>query len=259
MKRVHPAGCTFFWEGTRLRAKMEKLVVLQTVDMKIQKMERVKGEIPLRIASLEEGLKKEEDKVAAIRTEVERLQKERRQKEKDLEEEVERVRKTEARAFEIKTNKEYQAVLKEMENAKKLNRQREEEILGTLERIEEMQTQLGKGEKELKGQRKEIQREIAELAQKAASFDAEMANEVRQREETEKEIPPPLLSRYHMLLEKRQGVAVARVINGVCQACHMNLRPQLYIELQKQDTLILCPNCSRILFWKDGSEKAKEP
>ena len=39
----------------------------------------------------------------------------------------------------------------------------------------------------------------------------------------------------------------------------MNLRPQLYIELQKQQTLILCPNCSRILFWENGAEKAKQP
>ena len=38
------------------------------------------------------------------------------------------MKKTEARVFEIKTNKEYQAVLKEIEGAKKLNRQREEEI-----------------------------------------------------------------------------------------------------------------------------------
>jgi hypothetical protein len=62
-----------------------------------------------------------------------------------------------------------------------------------------------------------------------------------------------------MLLEKRQGIAVAPVSNGVCQACNMNLRPQLYIELQKQQTLILCPNCSRILFWENGAEKAKQP
>jgi len=38
----------------------------------------------------------------------------------------------------------------------------------------------------------------------------------------------------------------------------MNLRPQLYIELQKQEALILCPNCSRILFWDNGSTKAEK-
>jgi uncharacterized protein len=241
-----------------LRAQLERLVALQIVDLKIQEMERVKEEIPQRIASLEEEFRKEEESVQAERTELEKLQKERPQKEKDLEEEIDRVKKAEARVFEIKTNKEYQAVLKEIDNAKKLNRQREEEILGILERLEDMQNHLGKGEKSLEARRREYQRQVAELKQKAASFDEEMAGEVRQREEQEKAIPQDLLSKYHMLLEKRQGVAVAQVINGVCQACNMNLRPQLYIELQKQDTLIACPNCNRILFWENGSGKAKD-
>jgi predicted nucleic acid-binding Zn-ribbon protein len=246
------------WEETELREQLERLVALQTVDLKIQEMERAKEEIPQRIASLEEEFRREEEKVKSQRTEFEKLQKERRQKEKDLEEEIDRVKKTGARVFEIKTNKEYQAVLKEIESAKKLNREREEEILGILERLEEMQAQLGKHEKILEARRKDYQRQLAELKQRVASFDAEMANEVRQRQAQEKEIPRELLNKYRMLLERRQGVAVARVVNGVCQACNMNLRPQLYIELQKQDTLIACPNCNRILFWENGSGKAKD-
>jgi predicted nucleic acid-binding Zn-ribbon protein len=245
-------------EEKELREQLERLVALQTVDLKIQEMERVKGEIPQRIVSLEGDFRKEEEKTLGERTELERLQKQRRQKEKDLEEEVERVKKAEARVFEIKTNKEYQAVLKEIENAKKLNRQREEEILGILERIEEMQKQLGKGEKNLETKRKAVQQEVAELELQAASFADEMAGEVQQRERREKEISPDLLSKYRRLLEKRQGVAVAKVQNGVCHACNMNLRPQLYIELQKQESLIICPNCSRILFWENGLDKAKE-
>ena len=241
-----------------MREKMERLLALQTVDLKIREMERVKEEIPQRLASLEEELKKEEEKLTAEHTGLEKLQKDRRQKEKDLEEEIDRVKKGEARVFEIKTNKEYQAVLKEIETAKRLNRQREEEILEILERFEELQTQLGKHEKILEARRKEYQREVAELKQKAAAFAAEMAAEVRQRQAQEKEIPRELLIKYRMLLEKRHGVAVARVINGVCQACNMNIRPQLYIELQKQDSLIACPNCNRILFWENGSGKGKD-
>ena len=241
-----------------MREQLERLVALQTVDLKIQEMERVKGEIPQRIASLEGDFRKEEEKTLGERTELERLQKQRRQKEKDLEEEVERVKKAEARVFEIKTNKEYQAVLKEIENAKKLNRQREEEILSVLERIEEMQKQLGKDDKSLETKRKAVQQQVVELELQAASFADEMAGEVQQRERREKEISPDLLSKYRRLLEKRQGVAVAKVQNGVCHGCNMNLRPQLYIELQKQESLILCPNCSRILFWENGLDKAKE-
>ncbi len=240
-----------------MREQMAKLAVLQTLDMKIREMQRDRDEIPARIAALEGAFQKEEEKVLGQKAELDRLLKDRRQKEKELEEETDRVRKTESRMFEIKTNKEYQAVLKEIEGAKKLNRQREEEILGILERVEELQKAAGQGEKELEEKRKEFEQRLSELKGRAAEFDQKMAAEVRERDERQKGIPPDLLGKYQMLLEKRQGIAVAPVSNGVCHACNMNLRPQLYIELQKQQTIILCPNCSRILFWENGTEKAK--
>jgi len=239
-----------------LRKKIERLVILQAIDLRVQEMEREKSGIPQYIASLEEELRKEEEKFRAEKAEMEKLGKGRRQKEKDLEEETDKVKKAESKVFEIKTNKEYQAVLKEIESAKKLNRQREEEILEILEKLEQGQKRITGAEKELEEKRKEMQRQVSELKQKEASFEQEMAGEVRQKEEQEKEIPAELLSKYRMLAGKRQGIAVARVVQGVCQACHMNLRPQLYNELQRQETLIICPNCSRILFWDNGSTKA---
>ncbi len=242
-----------------MRGNLEKLAALQLVDLRIQKMEKEKEEIPQRLAFLDEEFKKEENAVIAQRAELERLQKERRHKEKELEEEMAHIKKTEARIFEIKTNKEYQAVMKEIENAKKLNRQREEEILALLEQIEELQKNLQQAEKKLEIRRKEYQRQVAELRQKIASFDQEMAEELRNRQDKEKEIPPDLLQKYHRILERRQGLAIVRVQNGVCQACYMNIRPQLFIELQKQESLIVCPNCSRILFWENGRDKGSEP
>ncbi len=241
-----------------MREELERLVDLQSVDLRIQEMELAKAAIPRHIQTLEEELKKEEEKVASTRAELEKLQKDRRQKEKDLEEEIDRVKKTESRVFEIKTNKEYQSVLKEIENAKKLNRQREEEILDVLERIEELQKKLAQYEQSLEGTRRQCEQQIKELRKREASFAGEMAGEVRQKEEQEKNIPKELLNKYHMLLEKRHGLAVARAARGVCLACHMNLRPQLFIEVQKKESLIICPNCSRILVWDNGAPRGQE-
>jgi predicted nucleic acid-binding Zn-ribbon protein len=242
-----------------LRDQLEKLIVLQTIDLRVLQMEREKSQIPQSITSLEEGLKREEEKFLLEKEGLEKLQKDRRKKEKDLEEEIDKVKKAEARVLEIKTNKEYQAVLKEIDNAKKLNRQREEEILDILEKLEETQKRITRVERELEGKREEMKRQVTGLRQKESSFEREMAGKVQQKAQKEKEITPELLSRYRMLAEKRQGIALARVVQGVCQACHMNLRPQLYIELQKQESLILCPNCNRILFWDNGAPKAEKP
>jgi predicted nucleic acid-binding Zn-ribbon protein len=48
---------------------------LQTIDLRIQEMEREKRQIPQSITSLEEELKKEEDRFRAGKAELEKLQK----------------------------------------------------------------------------------------------------------------------------------------------------------------------------------------
>lgn len=242
-----------------MRNHLARLIVLQTVDIKIQEMERLKDEIPQRIALLGETIRKGEEKVRRERAELDQLMKERRKKEKDLDEEIDRVKKTEARVFEIKTNREYQAVQKEIEANKKLNRQREEEILEILEKVDSLQKNLLQDEIEIETSRKDWECQMQELKEQATTFDQEMAQERHRRGEKEKEIPSGLLSKYNLLLGKRQGVALAPVIAGVCQACHMNLRPQLFIELQRQETLVFCPNCNRILYFENGVEKPPIP
>ena len=219
----------------------------------------MKVEIPQRIAALEETIRQEEERIRMEKSEIDHLMKERRKKEKELEEEIEKIKKTEARIFEIKTNKEYQAVQKEIEMNRKLNRQREEEILEILEKLESLQQNLRQTEKELETRKKEWERQIHDLKAQVVSFDRQIEEERRRKTQQEKEIPSHLLNKYHMLLGKRQGLALARVVGGVCQACYMNLRPQLFIELQKQESLVFCPNCNRILFFENGVEKTGHP
>jgi predicted nucleic acid-binding Zn-ribbon protein len=36
--------------------------------------------------------------------------------------------------------------------------------------------------------------------------------------------------------------------NGLCMECHVKMRPQVYNEARRNDSLIQCDNCSRILY-----------
>ena len=59
-------------------------------------------------------------------------------KEQELEGEKAQVKKVETKLTEVKTNKEYQAMLKEIEAARAGNDKTEEEVLVLLERVEEL-------------------------------------------------------------------------------------------------------------------------
>ena len=59
-----------------------------------------------------------------------------------------------------------------------------------------------------------------------------------------------LLEKYERIKINREGVGMALVNNATCSECHLGIPPQMYNELQKQDSLNFCPNCQRIIYWK---------
>jgi uncharacterized protein len=48
------------------------------------------------------------------------------------------------------------------------------------------------------------------------------------------------------------------VRGGTCQGCHMHVPPQLFNQIQRNEQLILCPNCQRMLFWQREGDEASE-
>ncbi len=50
---------------------------------------------------------------------------------------------------------------------------------------------------------------------------------------------------------------VQGVTDAVCQGCHMNIPPQMYNELQREDSLKMCPSCERIIYWQRIDERSE--
>jgi predicted CXXCH cytochrome family protein len=59
------------------------------------------------------------------------------------------------------------------------------------------------------------------------------------------------MKRYERTLVKR-GTALAPVLKGVCQGCHMAVPPQLNNILARMDSVEICPRCHRILYRPDA-------
>jgi hypothetical protein len=59
-----------------------------------------------------------------------------------------------------------------------------------------------------------------------------------------------------MIFSRRGGLAVVEIRGGTCQGCHMNIPPQLFNLIQRNEQVIPCPNCQRILHWRP--ERAEE-
>lgn len=206
---------------------------------------------PKRIKEMEAELEELADRVARGKGVVEKLEQDRRKKEKEIEAEREKVKKFEAKLYEVKTNKEYQALLKEIEAAKEANDKTEEEVLLLMEKVEELKTDVEAAEKDLKKKEAAAAVERKKLEEELRSVDAIVSDLKKTRDTLLKMVDEELRTTYTTLLERRGGVAVVNVKNGVCLGCFMNIPPQLFIEATRNKQMILCPSCNRIFYFID--------
>jgi predicted nucleic acid-binding Zn-ribbon protein len=237
-----------------LRKQLELLWELQRIDLALRDMMEDRERYPKEMKRMDEKGKIEKDRVQKERDKIESLEKERRQKEHHLIAEQDKIKRTESRMFEVKTNKEYQAVLSEIEGIKEGNSREEEEILRLMDEIDETKKNLTRWEKEAAVTLDKIEAERKVIQGKITRDDAGCKKQMERREVLAKQIEARLFKLYDTLKEKRRGLGVVNVKHETCQGCFLNIPPQMYIEVQKNNTLIQCPNCNRILYW-DGNGK----
>ena len=228
---------------------LQLLIELQQVERKIQTLSDQQARAPEQLAALEELVSSAETRRDRHREMLENARKARRQVEIEVEELEQRARKSRERLGAVKTNKEYQALLKEIEDLQGLIREREDQILDQMEAVERHRSLLEEGEQAAEEARQRLTSEGAEIEVKRARADSQMEVLRRQQEELNPQIPADLLQTYRVLSMHRSGIAVAPVAQGACQMCHMNLPPQLFIDLQKDERVLHCPACQRIIYW----------
>ena len=205
---------------------------------------------------LDEKQKVETERIEKEKEKIESLEKTRRQKEGQLNLEQEKIKRAEAKMFEVKTNKEYQALLGEIDAIKGANSRMEEEILRVMDEIDELKKDLSKREKDVGATLEKIEAERKKLQQQMGHDEKVWEKQVERREALSKQIETKLVKLYNTLKEKRQGVGVVGVKRETCQGCFVNVPPQLFIEVQKNNALVRCPHCNRILYW-EGDRNAK--
>ena len=235
-----------------MRDQLELLWELQKIDLLLKTIKEERDRYPKEMKKLDENQVIEKERIQKEREKIESLEKERRRKEGNLNLEQEKIKRAEGRMFEVKTNKEYQALLSEIEAIKEVNSREEEEILQVMDEIDELKRDLSRREKEMAITMEKIEAEKRKIQEGMAQGDEVWKKQLERREVLSKQIESKLFKLYNTLKEKRRGIGVVSVKQETCQGCFVNVPPQMFIEVQKNNTLIRCPNCNRILYWEGG-------
>jgi predicted nucleic acid-binding Zn-ribbon protein len=233
-------------------AQLQTLIDLQAFDAKIAGLEAEAARLPRQIEAIQAALAETKKTVETIRTKVDTTKKDLRTREKDLEVANVKRQKMEARLYEVKTNKEYSAVLLEIEEAKQEKAQTEEDILALMETQESLAVDIKDAEARFKTRETQARQDEAVIRTKLAAVEQELEITRAERASRAKELPVGLLASYDRILKARGGVAVAAVgITTICGGCRVSIRPQAIQELRAGSGLMLCESCGRYLYWQE--------
>ncbi|OPY74375.1 MAG: putative zinc ribbon domain protein [Syntrophorhabdus sp. PtaU1.Bin050] len=234
-----------------MEQELKTIYEAQGIDLQIIENEKKIHSTPQKLEEMDQEINVMRERVGKEQEIIEELEKERKKKEKELEMEKEKIKKFESKLYEVKTNKEYQALLKEIETAKQANDKEEEEIIEIMVRVEELKQDFGSTSEKLKEIQKIAEVERSKLQKEMESIDKIILKLKQQRDSLLSVIDDDLRKTYSMLIERRNGLAVVNVKNGVCLGCFMNIPPQLFIEATKNSRVILCPSCNRIFYFTE--------
>jgi len=226
------------------------LIELQEKDNTITLLKRRIKEIPKLMEALDVEKKSYEEELSGKKNELSECEKRRRRLEQELLELQDRESKYKKQLMEVKTNKEYQALLAEIDAVESLISETETNILEELELADKLSLEVKEAEKRLADKGSEIAKRREELALELKKEEEKLVQVEGEREKIAAKVPSDLLSTYDRLGTARGGVAVVEVKDGICQGCFVGLTPQDYAELRSTDKLIFCANCNRILYYR---------
>ena len=232
--------------------QLSMLIQLQELDGKIRGLAAQKNHLPELLAGLENRRAANKAELETVKENLLAAQKSKRDRDKDLEAGAQKVERLKARSSEIKNNKEYQAQLKEIETAEQENKSIEDDILALMEKIDAAAAQITAAEQKAKEEEVSIQADLKQHEAAFAKLEVELQGVEQAREELAARVDPSVLSSYRKLLRTKGGVAIAEARGENCSGCYMSIPPQIFVNIKKNAGIITCPNCHRILYYKEA-------
>ena len=231
-----------------LKENIKCLMDLQTIDLQVRKLDEVMAQNDAELGKREQridGLQKEIEELSQRR---EACEQKKGELEVGIEEELAKIKDRQAKMMNVQTNREYQSLLKEIEDGKDANKQREDETVLLMEEIDAINKKLEELENVCSSEEKLLNEERRNVEEQATKLAKEKEHIIKDRGDKAKRVAANILKRYELLREKRNGLAIVGVTRGVCQGCNMNIPPQLFNNLLKEQELLSCPICNRLMF-----------
>jgi hypothetical protein len=238
---------------------LSALIALQSVDTAAESSRRRLADLPKAEQALDAEIAAANVQVEAAKTKTQENQAARRALEKDVAAVDARLSRFDEHKAAVKTNQEYTALLHEIATARSDKDSLEERILGVMEEADCLASELSSAEAALAETKAETETARAAIAAERGAADSDLAKLAAQRAEHLPHVDARVLALYEQLLKGRRGVAVAQMTGETCAACHVRLRPHFTQTVRRNDAILQCESCQRILYYIVPTPPADAP
>ena len=207
------------------------------------------AEAPGRIAALDALLQSATAALAAAKHSLTENQTTRRSIDKDLIAAQQRLDKYKEQIMAVKTNEQLHAMQHQMKAVEDEIGQYEERVLVSMLEADEVNATIKKAEAALKAAQAKVAAERAAIESESTTHQATVTECAAARETLVATMDNKGAVETFMRIAKVRGTAVARAIDERCTICQVRLRPAVFAEVRKNDSLVQCDSCNRILYF----------
>jgi predicted nucleic acid-binding Zn-ribbon protein len=233
-----------------VREQLVLLLQLQKSDIRVRELQTAATQLPAKLDPLRRDLAKLQSMLDGERGKLNETNTWRKAQQELIDREREALKQAQSKFQASKNTKEFSASSREVENKRKAIGDRETELKKVNEAAAQSTAQLEARDKDVDALRTELATSEAQMAGQLDELKAQLAEAIASRDAARAQVEIQWIKIYDSLAAKR-GYAVAPVVKGVCQGCHMALPPQLSNTLARMESIETCPRCGRLIYRKE--------
>ncbi len=240
-----------------MKDRLRLLYSLQLVDSNLDELQEMKGDLPKIVAELTETVKTKTAQKKSLEDIVKKSIVNRDQTDTDILALKSKIEKYKTQQFQVKTNKQYDALAREIDFAQ----EKITTLQKDMEALEGNAVNAKEDIEKLKGEIETLQAELSDRKKELAAVNKEHEDEElklqHQRDKITSKISKADSQMYERIRKAMEGRAIVPVRRNSCGGCFNRVTPQRVLELRKNSTLITCERCGRILVSDEIVEGAK--
>ena len=225
------------------------LIELQALDSQIDAARKRLAEIPALEKSGSQQVAAATTALDAAKAAANESAAARKLVEKDVAAIDQRLSKFEDHKAAVKTNEEFHALQREVAASQEQKGALEEKVLEFMMEADTLAARVKDAEGVVAGAKKALDAMRGTHAAEKTALEAKVAELVAERTKVAAGLDKPTFTKYEQLLKGRRGVAIARIEGELCTACHIAMRPAVAARVRKNEELLTCDNCQRILYY----------